>query len=88
MVERLEEAQECPGVPGRNPWISAKSMDPPRQGAEETWNRYVPPPFQGGNDENARYPRVSSALSGLHPSRRAGTFPDPLYLFSAANGQM
>jgi hypothetical protein len=36
-VERLEEAQECghgwsPGVPGWNPWVSVKKLDPPRQG--------------------------------------------------------
>jgi len=53
--ERLEEAQDgshgrSPGAPGRNPWISVKNMDPPRQGRRKRRNRSIPPPLQGGHD--------------------------------------
>ena len=52
-VERLEEAQECghgwsPGVPGWNPWVSVKKLDPPRQGRRKLGIAAFFRPFRAG----------------------------------------
>ena len=53
-------------------------------GAKETRNRSIPPPFQGGHDENARYPRVPFAAR----TPPVATFLDPSGVTSPAAGSL
>jgi hypothetical protein len=64
-VERLEGAQDCshgwsPDVPGRNPWILVKKMDPPRQGRRKLGIVTFLRPFRAGTTR-------TSAIHGFRP---------------------
>ena len=60
---------------GMEPVGIREEVGPAPAGAEETWNRSAPPPFRGGHDGNACYPRVPSASCGLHLCY----IPEPLW---------
>ena len=62
-VERLEGAQDCshgwsPDVPGRNPWILVKKMDPPRQGRRKLGIVAFLRPFRAGTAGWPRFRRT------------------------------